>query len=63
AHTLKGASANVGAMQLRTAALTFEKGGLEADYAARLVLLEDLRSCYSKFLVEADFVEHSDAPA
>jgi two-component system, sensor histidine kinase and response regulator len=53
AHTIKGASANVGAMQLRMAAQAFEKGGLEANCAERLALLHEIRSCYANFLVES----------
>jgi len=35
------------------AAQAFEKGGLEADCAERLALLQEIRSSYAKFLAES----------
>jgi CheY-like chemotaxis protein len=52
AHTIKGAAANVGALQLRAAALAFEKCDLQSDVDCRNNMLKAIEICYQRFLDE-----------
>ena len=52
AHTIKGAAANVGALQLRAAALAFEKCDMQSDSDCRRDMLEAIESSYQRFLDE-----------
>lgn len=53
AHTLKGAAANVGAMQLRSVMITFEKKGAEPGLDGMKAQLQSIEHCYGRFLSEA----------
>lgn len=54
AHTIKGAAANVGALQLQAAALALEQGAKEQDERCRTCLLQELENAYARFMAEAD---------
>lgn len=56
AHSIKGASANVGALQVHVAALHLEKALKEQNETARELFLQQLDACYGQFCSTANSV-------
>ncbi len=54
AHTIKGAAANVGALQMQAAALALEQGAKSNDERCKTSLLQELETTYARFMAEAD---------
>lgn len=54
AHTIKGAAANVGALQLRSTALALEEGAKANDVQCKSQLLLEIENAYARFVEEAD---------
>jgi HPt (histidine-containing phosphotransfer) domain-containing protein len=58
AHTIKGASANVGGEALRAVALEMEKAGQAGDLAAAMTHMPDLESRFAQLeIAMQDFVD------